>query len=70
MNKIKIKGYTNTWSSIDTILIDNEYYYLMENDEYGDETCYLVITQSQNIIIETFDDIETTLIDNNILKGE
>ena len=70
MNKIKIKGYTNTWSSIDTILIDNEYYYLMENDEYGDETCYLVITQSQNIIIETFDDIETTLIDKNILKGE
>lgn len=70
MNKIKIKGYTNTWSSIDTILIDNEYYYLMENDEYGDETCYLVITQNQNIIIETFDDIETTLIDNNILKGE
>lgn len=70
MNKIKIKGYTNTWSSIDTILVDNEYYYLMENDEYGDETCYLVITQNQNIIIETFDDIETTLIDNNILKGE
>lgn len=70
MNKIKIKGYTNTWSSIDMILIDNKYYYLMENDEYGDETCYLVITQDQNTIIETFDDIETTLIDNNILKGE
>ena len=67
MNNIKINGYYNTWSSIDTILVGDKYYYLMENDKYGDETCYLVITKDQTIIIETFDDIETTLIDAMII---
>lgn len=39
----KVKGYTNRWSLIDT----HEGYGLLENNTYGDETCYLVVKMDQ-----------------------
>lgn len=35
----KVKGYTNRWSIMDTY----RGYALLENETYGDETCYLVV---------------------------
>ena len=68
LQEIKIPNYYNTWSAIDslTIRIEDENpvtYYLMENDKYGDETFYLVVTEDLKTIYETFDDIETCLRD-------
>lgn len=40
----KVKGYTNRWSIIDT----HEGYGLLENNTYGDETCYLVVKLDQD----------------------
>lgn len=67
MKQIKIKGYRNTWTEIDFLDVNGTRYYLMENDTYGDETNYLVINKNQDIILETYDDIETTLVDNDIM---
>ena len=67
LKSIKIPGYRNTWSEIDRAIVDfgshKSDYRLMENDEYGDETCYLVITPDFKNIYETFDNIEDCLRD-------
>lgn len=41
----KVKGYYNKWSVIDTY----KGYALMENNTYGDETCYLVVKVKDNV---------------------
>lgn len=63
MNSVKINGYTNTWSEFDSYGI----YHIMENDIYGDETCYLVVDEQLNVICETYDDIITALEDEGII---
>lgn len=63
---IRIEGYTGKWSAIDKIDLLKTFY-LMENDYYGDETCYIVIDEDNNFICETYDDIETALEDFGIL---
>lgn len=73
MQGIKLPDYYNTWSAIDslTVSIDGKEpvtYYLMENDVYGDETFYLVVTKDLKTIYETFDDIETCLRDEGVLN--
>ena len=71
---IKIPGYANKWYAIDGVHIRSygeEYvYYLMENETWGDETAHLVVTAdlNPNEIYETYDDIETCLIDEGILS--
>ena len=37
----KVEGYTNRWTVIDTY----KSYCLLENNTYGDETCYLVVSK-------------------------
>lgn len=65
---IELKGYYGKWSSIDKKeMYDFTTYYLMENNTFGDETFYLVIDNDNNVICETFDDLETSLIDNGII---
>lgn len=41
----KVKGYYNRWSVIDTY----SGYALLENNTYGDETCYLVAEIANNV---------------------
>ena len=38
----KVKGYTNRWSVID----EAKGFVLLENNTWGDETCYLVVRKS------------------------
>ena len=59
---LKIEGYIGKWSAIDTY----KNYYLLENNCYGDETCYLVINEDNKVICETYDDIVTALEDEGI----
>ena len=61
---IKIEGYSGKWSAIDSY----DKYYLMENNYYGDETCYLIIDDTNTVIAETYDDIVTALEDEGLIK--
>ena len=72
MQNIKIPGYLDTWSAFDDMKVNvtptkTSHYYIMENDDWGDETFYLVITPDFKNIYETYDDIETCLIDEGII---
>ena len=67
LEEVEIDGYDGTWYEIDKMLVNGKFYYLMEHEEYGDETTGLVISHDQSEIYETFDDIETTLRDNGVL---
>jgi len=65
MNKkqgIKIEGYTNTWSAIDTNYFLGKKVYLMENDTHGDMSQMLVIDDNNDLIIDNvfngFSDLE------------
>lgn len=72
LDGIKIKGYTDTWSEISRVTVPNDLdgettYYLMENDEWGDETCYLVINKDQTEVYETYDNILQCLADESVI---
>ena len=60
---LKIEGYSGLWSAFDSY----KNYYILENNYYGDETCYLVINENNKVIWETYDDIVTALEDEGIL---
>ena len=70
LKEIEVPNYFDTWSSFDSMKVNGKTYYIMENDEWGDETFYLVITPDFEKIYETFDDIETCLRDEGILTDE
>lgn len=46
----KVNGYTNRWSLIDTMAG----YGLLENNTYGDETCYLVVKMDQEAAMQRY----------------
>ena len=46
----KVEGYTNRWSVIDTY----HGFALLENNTYGDETCYLVVKQDAKVEEKTY----------------
>lgn len=64
---IEIPGYYDTWYAIDAIVVNGKTYYLMENEGWGDETGLVVTTEDFSEIYDTYDDIETCLIDEGIL---
>lgn len=63
LQNIKIKGYSGRWSVFDSY----RNYYILENNYYGDETCYLIINENNKVICETYDDIVTSLEDLGII---
>lgn len=72
---IEIAGWEDTWSEIDRVTVPNDRggettYHLMENDEWGDETNLLVISDDQTEVYDTYDDILTTLADNDVIDYE
>lgn len=67
MKHLKIEGYTNTWDMVDSITKNGKKYYLLENNIYGDETCYLLVNENLEVLGETFDDIETAIEDYEVL---
>ena len=65
---VNVQGYYGLWSAIDKYKKFNDItYYLLENNKYGDETCYLVVREDGFLIGETYDDIETSLEDYSII---
>lgn len=72
--KIKVPGYTNTWTSFDTYDITIapgvvKRYFILENDKWGDETWNLVVSEDLSEVYETYDDIETCLRDEGIIDN-
>lgn len=73
----RVSGYRNLWSIVDKA----HGYVLLENNTYGDETCYLVVPEDAPVdvfedgrppmimgeIYETFDSLEDCLIDEGVL---
>ena len=64
---LKINGYTNKWSAFDKLNYNGMTYYILENNTWGDETCYLVIDENKSVICETYDSIRIALEDEGIL---
>ena len=62
-DNIKLAGYRGTWYIIDSTIRYGIKYYLLESEQYGDETCALVINQYGKVITETYDDLDTALDD-------
>lgn len=51
----KIEGYKNTWSAFAEQEYKGKKYFLLENDEYGDETSYLFYDVKESRVVgETF----------------
>lgn len=72
--KIKVPGYTNTWTSFDNYDITIapgvvKRYFILENDKWGDETWSLVVSEDLSEVYETYDDIETCLRDEGIIDN-
>jgi len=64
MNKLEnigIRGYKGTWYVIDTQIVIGSRYYLLENEQYGDEVPCIIIDERYNIILDEvqngFDDL-------------
>lgn len=68
---IAVSGYRGRWSEVDSYTdCDGTQYVLLEHDTYGDETFYLVCRVDGDDIVficETYDDIETSLADCEII---
>lgn len=65
---VKVEGYFGKWSAFDKYKKFNDVsYYILENNIYGDETCYLIVREDGFLIGETFDDIITGLEDYGVI---
>ena len=47
-----IDGYEGTWYVVDTETVDGKEIFLLENEEYGDETFGIIIDRDRNILID------------------
>lgn len=65
---IKVDGYIGTWYTIDRVITQGQLYYLLEHEEYGDETEHLIIDHTGNFILDDvyngFDDLDYFLETN------
>ena len=47
-----IDGYEGTWYVVDTETVDGKDLFLLENEEYGDETFGIIIDKDRNILVD------------------
>ena len=47
-----IDGYEGTWYVVDTEIVDGKELFLLENEEYGDETFGIIIDKDRNILVD------------------
>lgn len=51
-DSIKIPDYIGTWYVIDKEVIDGKKLYLLEHEDYGDETAGLIIDENYNVVLD------------------
>ena len=65
LDHIKVDGHVGTWYTIDVIAVDQQVYFLLEHEEYGDETANLIVDLEGNLVLEDvwngFEDLEDHL---------
>ena len=47
-----IDGYEGTWYVVDTETVDGKEIFLLENEEYGDETFGIIIDKDRNVLVD------------------
>lgn len=47
-----IDGYESTWYVVDTEAVDGKELFLLENEEYGDETFGIIIDKDRNVLVD------------------
>ena len=47
-----IDGYEGTWYVVDTETVDGKELFLLENEEYGDETFGIIIDKDRNVLVD------------------
>ncbi len=60
-DKLKISGHSGTWYVIGSETIDNDKYFLLEHETYGDEAANLIVDENAKVILDSvwngFDDL-------------
>ena len=51
-NELIIDGYEGTWYVVDTEIVDGKEIFLLENEEYGDETFGIIIDKDRNVLVD------------------
>ena len=51
-DEIIIDGYEGTWYVVDTETVDGKELFLLENEEYGDETFGIIIDKDRNVLVD------------------
>ncbi len=71
---IHVAGHFDTWYCIDSTIIGNVEYFLMENEEYGDMADCVILDRDGNLIMDDvwngFDDLKDYLEDRDISSNE
>ena len=51
-DELVIDGYEGTWYVVDTETVDGKELFLLENEEYGDETFGIIIDKDRNVLVD------------------
>lgn len=51
-DELVIDGYEGTWYVVDTEIVDGKKLFLLENEEYGDETFGIIIDRDRNVLVD------------------
>ena len=51
-DELVIDGYEGTWYVVDTEIVDGKELFLLENEEYGDETFGIIIDRDRNVLVD------------------
>ncbi|MGN1106088.1 MAG: DUF3848 domain-containing protein [Huintestinicola sp.] len=51
-DSLVIDGYESTWYVVDTETVDGKELFLLENEDYGDETFGIIIDKDRNVLID------------------
>ncbi len=51
-DELVIDGYEGTWYVVDTESVDGKEIFLLENEEYGDETFGIIIDKDRNVLVD------------------
>ena len=51
-DELVIDGYEGTWYVVDTEIVDGKELFLLENEEYGDETFGIIIDKDRNVLVD------------------
>lgn len=67
---IKVDGHIGTWYIIDSVVYDENTYYLLEHNTYGDEVPCIAIKEDKSLLLEDIYNGIQDIIDYLQLEGD